>query len=70
MNTKAIVATAGATLLALTGTASAGPRNEMSAAAIMPLQMLTKVIAYHPRFHHYGCTSRLALLLVPWQIPS
>jgi hypothetical protein len=54
MDTKAIAATAGATLLALTGTASAGPMNEMSAAALMPLQMLTEAIAYHPRFHHYG----------------
>jgi hypothetical protein len=54
MDTKAIAATAGATLLALTGTASAGPMNDMSAAAIMPLQMLTELVAYHPRFHRYG----------------
>lgn len=54
MYTKAIAAAAGATLLALTGTASAGPMSEMSATAVMPLQMMTETITYHPRFHRYG----------------
>ncbi|MGH6795426.1 MAG: hypothetical protein ACREDD_03740 [Methylocella sp.] len=52
MDTKAIAAISGATLLALTGTASAGPMNEMSAAAIMPLQTHTEAIAYR-YWHHY-----------------
>ena len=54
MASKAIAAIAGATLLALTGTASAGPIHEMSAAAIMPPQLMTDMIAYHPRYHRSG----------------
>ena len=54
MDTKAIAAISGATLLVLTGTASAGPMNEMSAAAIMPWQLMTETVAYHPRFHRNG----------------
>ena len=52
MDTKAIAAISGATLLALTGTSAAGPMNEMSAAAVMPLQIQTETIAYH--YRHYG----------------
>jgi len=50
MDTKAIAVISGVGLLALTGTASAGPMNEMSPAAIMLPQMQADAVVYHN--HH------------------
>ena len=44
MDTKSIAVISGATLLALTATASAGPMNETSPAAIVPPQIQAEIV--------------------------
>ena len=56
MDTKRVSAVAGAALLALTATASAGPMSVASSKLVAPPQTQTEPAAYHYRRHyrHYG----------------